>query len=189
MTELTNAQLFDQLNVFRARSGKAPLKVLKISRAQLIEQLGKFAPIATPETVAPDMPSIDNRGTLPSDAIADTTQQGTSQPEKTQRLKAARAENAKKDAALEKLEKEQPSPSAAKSKSMKKGAGKLIGKKTIEKTKRVNKQRTKAAGEPSAAEVAGEFGIAPKVARALLRKHGIDRTAAAMRAFFKSRAK
>jgi ribosomal protein S16 len=185
MTDLTNAQLFAQLNTFRLRAGKAELKVLKISRAQLIEQLGKFAPIATPTTVAPDMPSIDNRGTLPSDVIADTTQQGTAQPEKTAKLKQARITNAAKDAALAKLEAEKPSPSLKAMIADPKKARKVLAKKGIAP----HKALTKTAGEPSAATVAAEFGIAPKVARALLRKHGVDRTAAAMRAFFKARAK
>jgi ribosomal protein S16 len=182
MTELTNAQLFAQLNTFRLRAGKAELKVLKISRAQLIEQLGKFAPIATPETKAPDMPSIDNRGTLPSDVIADTTQQGTAQPEKTAKLKQARITNAAKDAALAKLEAEKPSPSLTEGQ-------KAVKRRQAAAKGGAAKSAKKTSGEPSAAEVAGEFGIAPKVARALLRKHGIDRTAAAMRAFFKARAK
>lgn len=39
----------------------------------------------------------------------------------------------------------------------------------------------------SAASIIAEFGINPKVGRALLRKHNVARTPKAIRAFFKSR--
>ncbi len=197
---LTTAQAFAKLNDLRKQNGKAPLKAFKDSRAKLEAAINKefemtLGEIAKREGNHTDaeLKSIDNRGKLPSDDIADTSSQGTSKPEKTAALKAARIENDRKNAALEKLEKEQTSPSAVnhalKSRQAKQREIQPKATKPAKKTVPAKSRPGVKSGEPSAAEVAGEFGIQPKVARALLRKHNVARTADAMRAFFKARAK
>jgi len=184
-TTLTNAQLFDQLNLFRAANGKAPLKVLKLGRNALIDALNKEAP----KTIV-HAGTADTTATLDiKDPIGDdTTNRGTANPEKSAALKAARTENAAKDAALAKLEAESPSPSATTEKEVVakiKKADKIIEK----AVKGMKPSKGKPAAGFSAAKVLEEFGITGKIGRALLRKHNVTRTPEAIRAFLKARAK
>lgn len=197
-TNLTTAQLFDQLNRFRATNGKTPLKSFKESRAKLEIAVSNEGAAATTAFEAPlseiakqtprnDITSIVTPATPNADAnVSITTDAGTAQPEKTARLKAARKTNEAKDASLAKLEAQSPSPSAA-----------AIAKATKE-TKRAKKiapianpkkkavSKTSRAGF-SAAQIIEDFGINAKVGRALLRKHGIAKTPEAVRKFFQDR--
>lgn len=64
--------------------------------------------------------------------------------------------------------------------------------KAVEENKAINAKLTKKSTKsnaPSAASVLKEFDIAPKLGRALLRKHNVERTPAAIRAFFQARKK
>lgn len=69
--------------------------------------------------------------------------------------------------------------------------------KAVEENKAINAKLTKKtatkkstkSNDPSAASVLKEFDIAPKLGRALLRKHNVERTPAAIRAFFQARKK
>lgn len=175
MTKLT----LTDLNTARAYNGKAPLKSYKESYAKLeaayaTEMLNKsmrdnfVAPAdeISKQTVRQDI--INNR------TVADTTDEGTSNPAKTAALKEARLENDRKDAALAALEADKPSPSAKPAKSVN-----PVAKKQTKQPKR----------EFSVAGVLKELGFTDikeiKIARAKLRRNAVAKTPAAIKAFFK----
>lgn len=189
-TNLTTAQLLDQLNTFRTRNGKSPLKSWKASRAALETALNaevRPAPF-TPATQA-ELDAQQPRATVIAERThsdnMDTSGVPTS-PVRTAELAAARKENDRKDAALAALEAEQPSPSANIATRKKQQDAAVASAKKADR--KVKKLTPKALGF-SAAKVIAEFNIPAKVGRALLRKNKIAKTPEAIRAFFKSRAK
>jgi hypothetical protein len=224
---ITTASLFDQLNKFRVANGKAPLKAWKESRAKLEASINsevQFAHNAKQIDIAKEFEAhqaeLQKQQTRqeviadrPSDAITDTSAVGTSNPEKTAALKAARIENEAKDAALAKLEADKPSPSArqgefldAMSSALKGDLSSLKnlaeeGQKTKQTARKINaiekKAKTKAGDKKSttpkagfsAAQIIKDFGIDPKQGRAMLRKHNVAKTTEAIRAFFNARKK
>ncbi len=107
-----------------------------------------------------------------------TTHVGTAAPAKTAALREARKANEAKDASLQRLEAESPSPSAKPTKAPKTPKAPKVAK--APKTDRT---------AFSAAVIIREFGYTGKIGRALLRKHNVARTPEAIRAFFKSRTK
>lgn len=190
-TKLTTTQLlFDQLNMFRATNGKAPLKAWKESRAKLEAAINAELPKTVKHEPVSDNTTATVATIAPKTDRVDTSTDGTNNPERTAALKAAREANEAKDAALAKLEAESPSPSAVKvgSKKFNESAKAKSNEKSWDKKERVKSKTTKAAGF-SAAQIIAEFGITGKIGRALLRKHNVDRTPEAIRAFFKARAK
>lgn len=221
---ITTASLFDQLNKFRVANGKAPLKAWKESRAKLEASINsevQFAHNAKQIDIAKEFEAhqaeLQKQQTRqeviadrPSDSITDTSTVGTSNPEKTAALKAARIENEAKDAALAKLEADKPSPSArqgefldAMSSALKGDLSSLknLAKEGQKPTRKINaiekKAKTKASDKKSTAPKAGfsaaqiikDFGIDPKQGRAMLRKHNVAKTTEAIRAFFNARKK
>lgn len=180
MTELTTTQLFDQLNRFRERNGKAPLKSWKESRQKLIDALNKETNFeASLEEIQKQQPRQEIKQSKEHVITAPPAEHTVPSKERTQELKRARLENERKNAALEKMESEQPSPSADEQRT----ATAKARRKNIEK----KKNRTKTSF--SAAQIIIDFGIDPKQGRALLRKHNVAKTPEAIRAFFTARKK
>jgi hypothetical protein len=192
-TTATPRQLFETLNTLRARNGKQPLKALKQSRAQLETMIN--AEVNAFEATAAELAAQSTRKEVvdaktaatiePKTDRADTSTDGTKKPELVAAQRAAREANEAKDVSLAKLEAESPSPSAQKKLPNTHPAKR--GEKNAP-IKRNEKTTTARAGF-SAAQVIAEFGIAPKIGRALLRKHKVAKNAEAIRAFFKARAK
>lgn len=156
------------LNDARIYNGKKPLKSWKESKAKLV------AAIEAEKELTKRMHN--------EQAQTITTNVGTAQPEKTAALKAARLEQERKDAALQKMEEIAPSTSAQVEKNQ---ARKVLKKQLEESVKEVRRERKAF----SAGVIIREFGYTAKVGRALLRKHNIKRTPDAIRAFFKARKK
>lgn len=180
MTELTTAQLFDQLNRFRERNGKTTLKSWKESRQKLIDALNKETNFeASLEEIQKQQPRQEIKQSKEHVITAPPAEHVVPSKERTQELKQARLENERKNAALEKMESEQPSPSAKS----------ILVKKTIEKNKAKIERDAKQPASFSAAQIIIDFGIDPKQGRALLRKHNIAKTPEAIRAFFTARKK
>jgi hypothetical protein len=198
-TNLNTSQLLDQLNRFRATNGKAPLKSWKASRAQLEAAVNTEGTAATAQFEMPltemqkQSPHNDiaTANTIPAAGGDTSTNVGTSNPEKTAALKAARKENDAKDASLAALEAVSPSPSADRVAKAEKEVKRLLKAplKETKPAKKATKKTSKKSAGFSAATVIAEFGIAPKVGRALLRKNNVAKNADAIRAFFKARAK
>ncbi len=198
-TNLTTAQLFDQLNRFRATNGKTPLKSFKESRAKLEIAVSNEGAAATTAFEAPlseiakqtprnDVTSIVTPATPNADAnVSITTHAGTSNPEKTATLRAARKTNEAKDASLAKLEAQSPSPSAARIANATRVAKAEKEVKRLLKAPIVTKPVKSDRAGFSAAQIIEDFGINAKVGRALLRKHGIAKTPEAIRKFFQDR--
>lgn len=179
MTELTTAQLFDQLNRFRERNGKAPLKSWKESKQKLLDALNKET-----ASLEKQQPRQEVQQTKEHVITAPPAEHKVPSKERTAELKAARLENERKNVTLEKMEQEQPSPSAKS----------ILVKKTIEKNKakierNSAKKQSRTKTSFSAAQIILDFGIDPKQGRALLRKHKVARTPEAIRAFFTARKK
>lgn len=176
MTELTTAQLLDQLNRFRQRNDKAPLKAWKDSKQKLLNAIAKEAPAADFEAPLAEIQNQQTRKEVQSTKEhvieAAPVEHVTPSKERTQELKQARLENDRKNKALEEMEKAQPSPSAK--------------RKTKAKVERDAKQPK---ATFSAAQIIMDFGIDPKQGRALLRKHNVAKTPEAVRAFFTARKK
>jgi hypothetical protein len=195
-TTATPRQLFETLNTLRARNGKQPLKALKQSRAQLETMIN--AEVNAFEATAAELAAQSTRKEVvdaktaatiePKTDRADTSTDGTKKPELVAAQRAAREANEAKDASLAKLEAESPSPSAQK-KLPNTHPAKRGEKNAPIKQKIAAKKTTTARAGFSAAQVIAEFGIAPKIGRALLRKHKVAKNAEAIRAFFKARAK
>lgn len=195
----TTAQLFATLNTLRVQNGKAPLKAWKESRAKLVAAINAEAPAAPVTPAEPSkvasLPVID-----PSLVVTPTSTETTQ--EKTARLREARKANEAKDAALAALEAESPSPTLEAQRQENLKANETIARRDSAKAfrdaavsaakKTIKKSRTAAKAAKagfSAAQIIAEFGIAPKVGRALLRKHKVAKTPEAVRKFFQDRAK
>lgn len=195
-------KIFADLNDYRVAAGLKPLTSLKMSTASMIAAIKKFddsytAPSfeATPAELAAQTPRqeiVEERAAAetatpvveeviaPAHPRSDvSTFEGTADPKKTARLKAARTAAAATETHVE--------PAA---KPTKKSTDKAIVKsKTIVKTKTDAKATAATRAGFSAAKLITEFGLAPKVGRALLRKHAVAKTPEAVRAFFTSRKK
>jgi len=182
MTELTTTQLFDQLNRFRERNGKAPLKSWKESRQKLIDALNKETNFeASLEEIQKQQPRQEIKQSKEHVIEATPHEHTVPSKERTAELKQARLENERKNATLEEMEKSQPSPSAKS----------ILVKKTIEKNKaKIERNAAKKQKATfSAAQIIIDFGLDPKQGRALLRKHNIAKTPEAIRKFFQERKK
>lgn len=178
-TNLTTAQLFDQLNTFRVRNGKSPLKAFKESRAKLEALVSAEGAKAHPEF---EMPKDElNAQTirpvpLPQDQVdaAVTTNVGTAQPEKAKRLKTQRKEHEAVTSKLEEMEKTQPSESL-KETIVKKLKAVTKAAKSAKKQKPAKADRKQPANHSSdeVAEYIRAQGN-PKVIRARLRAAGLS---------------
>lgn len=164
--------MFDQLNRFRVRNGKKPLKAWKESKDKLVAALNAEAPKEDFEAPASELKQQQTR----QHVIEARPVEHNPTPEKAAAQKAARLENERKNKKLEEMEKAQPSESAKKSDPKKMG----LGKKSAPKQKRQT-------ANISASQVLQDIGIDPKQGRALLRKHNVERTADAIRKFFADR--
>lgn len=160
--------MFDQLNRFRVRNGKKPLKAWKESKDKLVAALNAEAPKDNFEAPASELKQQQTR----QHVIEARPVEHNPTPEKAAAQKEARLENERKNKKLEEMEKSQPSPSAK-----------------PEKQKKAAPKQKRQTANISASQVLQDIGIDPKQGRALLRKHNVERTAEAIRKFFADRSK
>lgn len=175
--------MFDQLNRFRVRNGKKPLKAWKESKDKLVAALNAEAPKEDFEAPASELKQQQTR----QHVIEARPVEHNPTPEKAAAQKAARLENERKNAKLEEMEKAQPSPSAKKERTFTKRDTVPELDRAIKSTKKKSAPKQKAS--ISASQVLQDIGIDPKQGRALLRKHNVERTADAIRKFFADRSK